>query len=241
VPFALAAKLGAPGVKNRSPRVPRRLFRFGTRLGFPLCGPYIQRHVVAYLFAAFPAHPAGWLHPPVSASSRRQADGWLELAARGQAARKEDGRVTLWSRYGTNFTDRLPKVAEAVRSLPVDNALLDGEAVAFRPDGHSDFEALLTKRGAERASFVAFDLLQVDGQDTRRHPLEVRRAELQALVAGVDSIIFSQAIEAEGAHVFAKACELGLEGIVSKRAGSRYSSGHSRNWLKSKNPAFVRE
>ena len=46
---------------------------------------------------------------------------------------------------------------------------------------------------------------------------------------------------AEGALVFAKACELGLEGIVSKRAGSRYRSGNSRQWLKSKNPAFLRE
>jgi len=55
-----------------------------------------------------------------------------------------------------------------------------------------------------------------------------------------DAILFSEAIEAEGAIVFAKVCELGLEGIVSKRAGSRYWSGTSRSWLKSKNPAFVR-
>jgi ATP-dependent DNA ligase len=60
------------------------------------------------------------------------------------------------------------------------------------------------------------------------------------LVAGVDCILFSDALVAEGARVFAKACELGLEGIVSKRAGSRYSSGNSRQWLKSKNPEFER-
>ena len=51
----------------------------------------------------------------------------------------------------------------------------------------------------------------------------------------------SEAIEATGAIVFAKACEMGLEGIVSKRAGSRYRSGTSRNWLKSKNPDFLRK
>jgi bifunctional non-homologous end joining protein LigD len=96
------------------------------------------------------------------------------------------------------------------------------------------------QNGAEQASFVAFDLLQIDGEDQRKLPLEVRRAELEALVAGQDSIMFSEAIEAEGALVFAKACELGLEGIVSKRVGSRYSSGHSRQWLKVKNPAFQR-
>ena len=63
---------------------------------------------------------------------------------------------------------------------------------------------------------------------------------LYDLVAGVENILFSEAIEVEGALVFAKACEMGLEGIVSKRAGSLYRSGNGRQWLKCKNPAFVR-
>ena len=100
------------------------------------------------------------------------------------------------------------------------------------------FEALRTKRGAAQAAFVAFDLLQIDGEDRRKLPLEVRRAELAALVAGAEAIVFSEAIEAEGALVFKKACELGLEGIVSKRLGSLYWSGRCRNWMKVKNPAF---
>ena len=148
--------------------------------------------------------------------------------------------MTLWTRYGTNFTDRLPKVAEAVCSLAAESALIDGEALAFGPDGHSDFAALCTKAGGARACLVAFDLLNLNGEDHRQRPLEERRAALSPLVAGVGSILFSDALVAEGALVFAKACELGLEGIVSKRAGSRYSSGNSRQWLKSKNPAFVR-
>ena len=69
------------------------------------------------------------------------------------------------------------------------------------------------------------------------HPLLVALAQL---VAGVDGIQFSAAVAAEGATVFADACKLGLEGIVSKRAGSRYRSGTSRNWLKVLNPAFER-
>ena len=69
---------------------------------------------------------------------------------------------------------------------------------------------------------------------------EARREALQRLVAGVDGLLFSEALAAEGAVVFAKACELGLEGIVSKREGSFYRSGKSRNWLKTKNPNFVR-
>jgi bifunctional non-homologous end joining protein LigD len=70
--------------------------------------------------------------------------------------------------------------------------------------------------------------------------LEARREALMQLVDGVDRILFSEALVAEGEVVFAKACELGLEGIVSKREGSFYRSGRSRNWLKTKNPNFVR-
>ena len=76
--------------------------------------------------------------------------------------------MTLWSRHGTNFTDRLPKVAEAVCSLATDSALIDGEAVTFRSDGHSDFAALRTKAGSARACLVAFDLLSLNGEDLRR-------------------------------------------------------------------------
>jgi bifunctional non-homologous end joining protein LigD len=64
--------------------------------------------------------------------------------------------------------------------------------------------------------------------------------KLTRLVVAVNGILFSEALAAEGAVVFAKACELGLEGIVSKRAGNFYKSGKSRNWLKTVNPDFVR-
>ena len=96
-------------------------------------------------------------------------------------------------RHGTNFTDRLPKVAEAVCSLAVDSALIDGEAVTFRSDGHSDFVALRTKAGAARACLVAFDLLKLNGEDLRQRPLEERRDKLSPLVHGVEGILFSEA------------------------------------------------
>jgi bifunctional non-homologous end joining protein LigD len=178
------------------------------------------------LVATPPAGP-GWLH-------EMKHDGYRLLA------RKQGERVTLWSRYGTDFTDKLPGILEAVRSLPVDDALLDGEAVVFRPNGHSDFTALRTGVGGEYASLVAFDLLCFDGDDLRQRPLEERREALLRLVAGVDGIRFSEAVAAEGAIVFAHACKLGLEGIVSKRASSLYRSGTTRNWLKCLNPDFQR-
>jgi ATP-dependent DNA ligase len=64
-------------------------------------------------------------------------------------------------------TDRLTRIAEAIRGLPAERALVDGEAVVFRPDGRSDFGALLTKRGGAQASLVAFDLVRLEGEDLR--------------------------------------------------------------------------
>jgi bifunctional non-homologous end joining protein LigD len=148
----------------------------------------------------------------------------------------------VWSRRGAGFTDRFPAIVEAVRGLPVDQVLIDGEAVVFRDDGKSDFGALPTKRDSARAAFVAFDLLRREGEDMRLWPIKARREALLRLAAKRrdDGIVFSEALAVEGAVVFAKACEMGLEGIVSKRAGRLYKSGPSRNWLKTKNPDFVR-
>jgi hypothetical protein len=86
----------------------------------------------------------------------------------------------------------------------------------------------------------AFDLLSLEGDDLRQRPLEERRALLWRLVGGVDGIQFSKSVADDGAVVFEHACQLGLEGIVSKRAGSRYRSGASRNWLKCLSPEFQR-
>jgi bifunctional non-homologous end joining protein LigD len=178
------------------------------------------------LVRALPAGP-GWLHEV-------KHDGFRTLA------RKQGERVDVWSRYGTDFTAKFLNIAAAVAALPAEDALIDGEAVAFLPGGHSDFAALRTKAGGARASFVAFDLLSLEGEDLRQRPLEERRDTLSHLVAGVGSIHFSASVAGEGAIVFAHACQLGLEGIVSKRAGSRYRSGASRNWLKCLSPEFQR-
>ena len=201
---------------------------------------------MAYLSRAFAAHSADWFHPPVSASPCRQAPYWPGLLHEVKhdgyrvIARKDGGRVTIWSRHGTIFTDKLPKIAEAVCSLAAESALIDGEAVVLRPDGHSDFTALRTKAGSARACLVAFDILSLNGVDLRQRPIEERRAALAPLVARVDHVLFSDVLVADGALVFAHGCKLGLEGLVSKRVGSRYSSGNSRQWVKVKNPAFER-
>ena len=183
--------------------------------------------------------PAGFIQPsqPTLVANPPAGPGWLhEVKHDGFRilARKQGGRVEVWSRRGALFNDRFPRIAEAM------GALIDGEAVVFLPDGHSDFAGLLTKAGGKQASLVAFDLLGLEADDLRQRPLEERRDALARLVRGVDGIVFSEALATEGAVVFAHACRLGLEGIVSKRAGSRYRSGTSRNWLKVLNPDFQR-
>jgi bifunctional non-homologous end joining protein LigD len=195
------------------------------------------------LWRRFP--PPGFVRPcePTLTDRPPAGAGWLhEVKHEGFRilARKLGERSMVWSRRGADFTHRFPTIAEAVRGLNVERALIDGEAVVLRDDGGSDFGALMTKRGGAQAVLVASDLLRLVGVDERLRPIEARREALMQLVDGVSGIVFSEALAAEGEVVFAKACELGLEGIVSKRAGSLYKSGRSRNWLKTKNPNFIR-
>jgi bifunctional non-homologous end joining protein LigD len=223
---------------------------FRSRFGERLAGRRTVAYITGMLWRISPARsrripPAGFIQPcrPTLVANPPAGPGWLhEMKHDGYRllARKDADRITLWTRYGTDFTDRLRGIAEAVRALPADSALIEGEAVVFRPDGHSDFAALRTRPGGEQASFVAFDLLSLEGDDLRQRPLEERREALAQLVADVDDIQFSIAVAAEGALVFDYARKFGLEGIVSKRLGSRYTSGTSRNWLKSLNPDFER-
>jgi bifunctional non-homologous end joining protein LigD len=88
---------------------------------------------------------------------------------------------------------------------------------------------------------IAFDLLELDGEDLRAFPLEARRARLAVLTADAGPALqFSEGFTHEGGLVFGHACRPGLEGIISKRLGTKYQSGRCANWLKTKNAAFVR-
>jgi bifunctional non-homologous end joining protein LigD len=84
----------------------------------------------------------------------------------------------------------------------------------------------------------AFDLIELNGDDMRRDPLQVRKATLASILAKArPGIRFNGHIEDDGPTIFAHACKMGLEGIVSKRKDSAYRSGRSPDWLKMKNPA----
>jgi bifunctional non-homologous end joining protein LigD len=162
------------------------------------------------------------------------------VAARNQArARKNAARVRLYSRPGNDLTYRFPLIVEAVASLRSRSCVIDGEAVACGEDGVESFDRLRYRRDEAGVFLYAFDLIELDGADLRREPLEVRKATLVSVLAkAIRGIRFNEHMECDdGEIVFRHACKLGLEGIVSKRKDSLYRSGRSPDWLKSKNPA----
>src|SRR5262249_9020686 len=121
------------------------------------------------------------------------------------------------------------------------SCIIDGEAVACDDNGVASFD-LVRHRANESISLYAFDLIELNGDDLRRDPLEVRKATLASIVAKASpGIRFNEHIEGDGPTVFAHACKMGLEGIVSKRRDSSYRSGRSPDWLKMKNAALRHE
>ena len=109
----------------------------------------------------------------------------------------------------------------------------------------ASFDLVRHHRHNDRAFLYAFDLIELNGDDMRRDPLEVRKATLRSMLAKAGlGLRFNEHLEGDGPTVFAHACKMGLEGIVSKRKDSAYRSGRSPDWLKMKNsnaPAVKRE
>jgi ATP-dependent DNA ligase len=121
-----------------------------------------------------------------------------------------------------------------VLSLKAASCLIDGEAVACDDNGMAVFDRLRYRR----VSLYAFDLIELDGDDLRREPIERGKVLLIRLLAKVPvvGLQVNDHIVEPGDVVFRHACQLGFEGIVSKRLGSPYVSGRSRHWIKNKNP-----
>ena len=153
-------------------------------------------------------------------------------------ARRDAAGVRLLTRNGINWSSRFPLIVQAVGALKVRSCLIDGEAIAYDNDGLASFELLRGRRHDRVVALCAFDLLELDGRDLRHIPLEERKRALARLTGKPRAgIVLNVTFEEPGDIVFKHACALGCEGIVSKRLGSRYRSGHSRDWLKMKNPA----
>jgi bifunctional non-homologous end joining protein LigD len=187
--------------------------------------------------------PVGFIAPclPTKAPTPPSGALWLhEIKHDGfrVVARKDGAKVRLYSRPGNDLTYRFPLIVESLARLRSRSCIIDGEAVACDNTGMPSFNRIRYRRHDTSVFLYPFDLIELNGDDLRRDPLEVRKATLSSVVAKAGAgIRFNEHIEADGPTVFAHACKMGLEGIVSKRKDSPYRSGRSPDWLKSKNPA----
>ena len=115
--------------------------------------------------------------------------------------------------------------------------VIDGEAVVLGVDGIADFDALHSRKHDEEVQLYAFDILALDGDYLRRLPLSLRKTNLARLLARRPDGIFVAPFEHGeiGADLFRVACDMGLEGLVSKRRDRPYQAGRSKHWVKIKN------
>jgi bifunctional non-homologous end joining protein LigD len=187
--------------------------------------------------------PAGFIPPCLPMMAPRPPSGpfWLhEIKHDGFRiiARKDSRRVMLYDRLGNDLSQRFPLIVESIARLP--SCTIDGEAVVCGDNGVPSFNLLRSHQRDDRAFLCAFDLIELDGDDRRRDPLEQRKVDLSRLLADAAvGLVLHEWINGDkfdGTPVFEHVCSLGLEGIVSKRKDSRYISGRSPYWLKMKNP-----
>jgi bifunctional non-homologous end joining protein LigD len=206
---------------------------------------YVRTHAAALLarqvagakaapFPGFIAPSLATLHPKAPSGERWvheiKYDGYrLQLHVR-------QGEVRLFTRRGHDWTGRFATIAAAAWHLKTYAAVIDGEVIVPGAEGHSDFHALerdLAAGRSDRFAFYAFDLLHLDGYDLRVATLLQRKDVLAELLAdAAEPIRLSEHLDADGAAVFAQACRLNLEGVVSKRKDGRYQSGRNDAWRK---------
>jgi bifunctional non-homologous end joining protein LigD len=176
-------------------------------------------------------------------------DGWLfELKLDGYRliASKSHGEALLLTRNGNDYTNVFPEIARAVKSLPFDDCIIDGEVVCLDAKGIPSFSRLQQRgrlssemeirRAAVElpATFYAFDLIAFEDFDLRPLPLLRRKELLSEVVPKLGALRYLDHIETEGEAFLEQVTAMGLEGIVAKKSASRYRAGRSGDWLKIK-------
>jgi bifunctional non-homologous end joining protein LigD len=189
--------------------------------------------------------PFGFIEPalPIGADKPPAGAGWVhEIKFDGFrlfAQRRGGVGARLLNRNGHDWSDRYPSVFEALKALKITSCLIGGEVVVCDERGVAVFDQLRHgKRVKPGAVLYAFDLLELEGEDLRGMSIEMRKRKLVHLLdAAKAGLQISEHLHGDAAEIFIHACQLGCEGIVSKRLGSRSSSGRTDNWIKVKNPA----
>ncbi|NWG52435.1 MAG: DNA ligase D [Hydrogenophilaceae bacterium] len=196
----------------------------------------MPKAVSPQLASAADAPPAGegWLH-------ELKYDGYRTIV------RIENGEARLFTRNKHDWTQRYRALAEAFRALDCTSALIDGEVTVQNPRGVTSIDLLETALSEGRdgdLTFFAFDLPYLDGYDLSGAKLIDRKTALEGLLAphiNARSLIqLSEHFTGDGAELFAHACRMGLEGVISKRADAPYVQGRTKTWLKIKR-AYVGE
>jgi bifunctional non-homologous end joining protein LigD len=188
-----------------------------------------------------PLHtPPGFIQPcrPTVAVSPPRGPGWVhELKHDGYRLQihVRDGRVRLYTMNGNDWTKRYPLIFWDAAKIE-GSAIFDAEVVWLDSDGVPNFDALHSRVNDERASALAFDLMMRNDDDLRRKPYLERKAALRKLLHHGRGIQYVEHAEGHGDKLYAAACRLGLEGIVSKKLDAPYRSGKSKLWIKVKNP-----
>lgn len=183
---------------------------------------------------------------PCLATLAREApngDAWVhEIKYDGYRiqAHLRDGDVRLYTRKGLDWTSRFAAIAKSLAALGVNSAIFDGEVIVEDEHGVSNFVMLVDALKAGRSAsmtYCIFDLLFLNGHDTRTLPLHGRKELLRELLAKSPKhgpLRYSEHIERDGPAILREICKLGLEGIISKRIDKPYRSGRGDDWLKAK-------
>ena len=173
-------------------------------------------------------------------------DGWIfevKLDGYRMRAASEDGAPILYSRKGLEYTESFPEIARAVKAIPFEGVILDGELVVTDEAGRPNFNMLqarakLGAREAKRAAIESpatlyvFDLLAFEGYDLRKLPLIKRKEILRKALPQTGPLRYSEHFEKNGEALYEQVVKLGLEGIMAKKADSPYRGGRSNDWLK---------
>jgi bifunctional non-homologous end joining protein LigD len=176
-------------------------------------------------------------------------DDWLfELKLDGYRliASKSHGEALLLTRNGNDYTAVFPEIARAIKSLPFEEFIIDGEVVCLDAKGLPSFSRLQQRGRLSSAmeirravvefpaTFYAFDLLGFEGFDVRRVPLVRRKELLKDIVPAIGILRYLDHIEEQGEAFLEQVTAMGLEGIVAKKAVAKYRGGRSADWLKIK-------
>jgi bifunctional non-homologous end joining protein LigD len=208
--------------------------------------------------ASLPGEQAQPVAPPVppkpmlavSVDKPFSREGWLfELKYDGVRAMVAVGgsQLNIVGRSGRAETARYPELRSITRNVTARQAVLDGEIVVLDTGGKPSFERLQSRINVARdadveraavenpATFVAFDLLLLDGRDLMSTELRIRKKTLRDVIKESGTLLFADHVETDGVALFEQAKSMGMEGVMGKRAASSYRPGvRSHDWVKVK-------